>query len=313
MKVSICVTVYNEESSISDLLASLLRQMKLPDEIVIVDGGSGDKTVEIIRHYQKKDRRIRLLVEKCSRAKGRNLGVELAKNEIIAMTDAGCTADSRWLERITSPFNVEEIDIAAGFYKMFAKSPIQKASSVFLGVTPSKFNMSFLPSTRSIAFRKKAWEAIGGFPEQKGNSAEDTDFNYKAIKLGMKFARVKNAIVEWGIPETLKETMRKLYSYSKWDAKYGTWWHPVHKLSSHNIKVSLVFVRYILGLLLLVLGLKNILLWNVLLIALVLYILWSFKKVYSQFGDWRAGLWGVLLQFGADLAVMTGFVAGTIG
>ena len=61
MKTSVCLTVFSEEKSVSDLLGSLLIQTKKPDEIVIVDGGSIDKTVDILRHFQKKDSRIRVL------------------------------------------------------------------------------------------------------------------------------------------------------------------------------------------------------------------------------------------------------------
>src|SRR3990172_6712568 len=131
MKVSVCITVYNEERSISKLVESLLRQSKKPDEIVIVDGGSGDKTVEIIRHFQKKDKRIKLLIEKCSRSRGRNLAVELSKSEIIAMTDAGCIPNEEWLNKITEPFRNKKVDIVAGFYTMKASDSLQKALSVF--------------------------------------------------------------------------------------------------------------------------------------------------------------------------------------
>lgn len=167
MKISICLTIYNEELSIGTLLKSLLGQTKKANEIVIIDGGSKDKTVEIIRHFQKKDKTIKLLVQKCSRAEGRNIGVEIAQNEIIAITDGDCVAQKDWLVKITEPFVNKEVDISAGFYKMVAKNPMQKALSVFLGVTPSKFSIRFLPSTRSMAFCKEAWERIGGFPEKK--------------------------------------------------------------------------------------------------------------------------------------------------
>ena len=63
MNVSICLTLKNEEGSIADLLNSLLNQSKKPDEIIIVDGGSEDTTLDLIRHYQKKDKRIKLLIE----------------------------------------------------------------------------------------------------------------------------------------------------------------------------------------------------------------------------------------------------------
>ena len=77
MNVSICITVFNEEESIGPLLDSILSQTQKADEIVVVDGGSTDRTLEIISHYQKRFGGIKLLKEKCSRAKGRNLGVEI--------------------------------------------------------------------------------------------------------------------------------------------------------------------------------------------------------------------------------------------
>jgi glycosyltransferase involved in cell wall biosynthesis len=313
MKVSICLTVFNEGDTIVPLLESLLSQTKKPDEIIIIDGGSKDKTIEILKHFQKRSRDIKLLLEKCSRAEGRNLGVEIAKNPIIAITDAGCIADSDWLEKLTNPFIHPEVDIAAGFYKMKAETSMQKALSVFLGVTPSKFGIDFLPSTRSIAFRKEAWEKVGGFPEGKGNSAEDTDFNYKAVKAGLKFARVKSAVVEWGMPKTLGEGLNKLHLYAMWDARYGIWWHPIQQIASHNIRVILIFLRYILGISLLILGLKSPLLFWLGVFGLIFYVVWAFRKVYLEFSQLSVGAWGIVIQILSDFAVMAGFIRGTIG
>lgn len=310
MKTSVCLTVFNEEGSTGRLLESLLHQTEKPDEIVIVDGGSKDKTVKIVRHYQKKDKRIRLLIEKCSRAEGRNIGVELARNEIIAITDAGCVARKDWLKKITEPFIHKEVDIVAGFYQMVGETPFQKAISVFLGVTPRKFGINFLPSTRSIAFRKSAWERIGGFPEKSINTAEDTDFNYKAVKLGMKFARVKMSIVEWGMPKTLAEGLKKLHDYAKWDAVYGIWWHPVQKFSSHNIKVFTIFGRYLFGLVILIYSIRNPLFLPILIFLTLLYSIWAYRKVYLETKEVKSALWGILIQFSSDFAVMGGFIRG---
>ena len=118
MNISICIIILNEEGTIAPLLDSLLNQSKKAKEIVIVDGGSTDKTVGIIRHYQKKYGGIKLLVEKSTRAKGRNLGVEIAKGDIIATTDAGCIADKNWLRNLTAPFATGRVDVSAGFYHM---------------------------------------------------------------------------------------------------------------------------------------------------------------------------------------------------
>ena len=229
MKVSICLTVLNAEKIISPLLDSLLGQTKRTEEIVVVDGGSRDKTIEILKHYQKKDGRIKLLLENCLRARGRNLAVEIADSEIIAMTDAGCIAKKDWLEKITAPFNDPDVDIVAGLYEMIGESPMQKALGCFLGFPASKFDKDFLPTARSMAFRKEAWETVGGFPEREENSAEDSEFNTKAIKLGLKYSRVKDAIVEWGTPGTLREGLKTMEDYARWDARYGNWWHPTQK------------------------------------------------------------------------------------
>ena len=130
MNISVCITVFNEEGTIAPLLDSLLNQSKKPDQIIIVDGGSNDRTVEIIRHYQRKDGRIKLLVEKCSRARGRNLSVEIAKGDIIAMTDAGCLPAKDWLKKLTTPFNTKKVDVSAGFYEMTGNSSLQKAELI---------------------------------------------------------------------------------------------------------------------------------------------------------------------------------------
>lgn len=315
MNISICITTLNEESSIGKLLDSLLVQTKKADEIIIVDGGSTDKTLEIIRHYQKKVSYIKLLKEKCTRARGRNLGVEIARNEIIAITDAGCVAHLNWLDEITRPFKIGHppgdlaatlressgVDIAAGFYRMVGEAPFQKAAAVFLGTTPDKFDNSFLPSTRSMGFRKSVWEKIGGFPEEIKNSAEDTYFNYQALKFGVKYARVKSAVVEWGMPESMAEFGRKIYDYAKWDAKTKIFIYPQKGLTSHNVKAVLVILRYLLGLILLILGISQPVLLVILVILFLLYLVHAFRK---------AGAWGIPLQIISDFAVMLGFLYG---
>ena len=60
LKISIAIPTLNEESSIDILLDSLLSQTFKADEIVICDGGSSDKTLEIITKYSTKNTKIKL-------------------------------------------------------------------------------------------------------------------------------------------------------------------------------------------------------------------------------------------------------------
>ncbi len=304
MNISICTTTFNEEKSIAKLLDSLLNQTLKPIDIIIVDGGSTDKTVEIIRHYQKKDNRIKLLVEKCSRSRGRNLGIEIAKSEIVAMTDAGCVAKPNWLKNLIQPFVNEQVGVSAGFYIMTGETNLQKAQSVFLGVSPSKFDINFLPSTRSIAFRKSVWEEIGGFSENIDGAAEDTVFNYKLIKNNIKIAHAKNAIVEWEMPKTIFDFYSKIYNYAKGDAKSKIWNFPGKGIASHNIKSLFILLRYVLGIILLMFSIKYLALLVLLLLLVILYMFWAFRK---------AGPWGPILQIVCDCGVIRGFLSGMWG
>lgn len=303
MNISVCTTVLNEEGSIGKLLDSLLNQTKKADEIVIVDGGSTDRTIEIINHYQKRFRNIKLLKEKCTRGKGRNLSVEMSKNEIIAMTDAGCVADPDWLERITKLFENDSVDVVAGYYKITGFHPASQAMGVFMGVPPSKFDNDFLPSTRSIAFRKSIWEKVGGFPENL-ETAEDTVFNYKLIKSKARISRVKEAVVEWGMPTTITNFHLAIFNYAKGDARSKIWLFPEKGITSHNIKAVFIILRYVLGSIFLILSFKYRVFALYLCILISLYLFRSYRK---------AGLWGIVLQFVSDFAVMVGFISGIIG
>ncbi|QQG41192.1 MAG: glycosyltransferase [Candidatus Woesebacteria bacterium] len=312
MNISICITTLNEEDSVERLLDSLLMQSKKPDQIIIVDGGSQDKTVEIIRHYQKKDGRIKLLVEKCSRARGRNLGVEIAIGEIVLMTDAGCVASPDWVKNIVSPFENAGVDVVAGFYKMVSNNFFQKAESVFLGTRPNDFDVNFLPSTRSIAFTKQIWEKVGGFPESVKGAAEDTIFNYKLLKAGARISRMKNAVVGWGMPGSIKDFRSKIYEYAKGDAKSKIWIFPGKGFTSHNIKVLFVAFRYLAGFSLLVFTFKFHFLLPYLFICVFAYLIFAFRKIYLEFRDWRVAVWGPFLQIVSDLGVTGGFVSGIL-
>lgn len=311
LKASVVVTTLDEEHSISDLLNALLSQNLKPDEIIVVDGGSKDRTLEFVRHFQKKDKSIKVLKGKYSRSKGRNIGIEIAGNKIIALTDAGCIPKKNWLKRLTEPFTFTDIDISAGFYEMKVANSFSMALSMFLGIIPSRFDNSFLPSARSMAITRDIWERVGGFPESLEDTAEDSVFAARAVKLNAKFARVKDARVEWSVPETPKEAFKKIKGYAKGDVMSGIWLHPCKRFASHNIKASLILIRYIIGLILLfyLFSVSPILLiyWF---IGLLIYCLWAYRKVYLVFGDGNIALWGIFIQFLSDFAVITGFIEG---
>lgn len=226
MKISVCVTTFNEKTeTLNKLLKALKNQTLKPDEIILIDAKDHNN---------------------CSRSKGRNIAISNARNEIIAITDVGCIPHNDWLEKLSNPFVNKKNIVVAGGYKMVADDNFQKACSIFLGTQLKNIDNNFMPSSRSMAFTKTVWKKVGYFPEELTNTAEVTLFNIKVLNLGIKIIVCKNALVDWEMPENLCIFVRKIYNYAKGDAESGVWWHPVKKLQTHNIKILTILIRYII-------------------------------------------------------------------
>jgi glycosyltransferase involved in cell wall biosynthesis len=85
MNVALITTVFNEEDSIEKFLDSIVNQTQKPFELVIVDAGSKDKTVAIIKNYSKK-LPLKLFIHKGNRSVGRNFAIKNATSNTMAMS-----------------------------------------------------------------------------------------------------------------------------------------------------------------------------------------------------------------------------------
>jgi glycosyltransferase involved in cell wall biosynthesis len=228
--VTLITTLFNESQNILRFLESYKNQTKYADEFIIVDGGSRDGTEEIIREYSSKnpELNIRIIVDtKCSRkytsgpiAKGRNIAIENARNEIIAVTDAGCILDNNWLEEITKPFDTINVEVVSGWYQALTDNQFQRIySDLFIPKVQTLDTNNFLPSSRSIAFKKECWKEVGGYPTAT-YTAEDTMFDLSLLNRGFSFVFEEKAIVFWECPNTLAAARLKSYDYAYGDGQY---------------------------------------------------------------------------------------------
>jgi glycosyltransferase involved in cell wall biosynthesis len=298
-KVSLVLTVLNENTSIKRLMEALAGQSKKPDEIIFIDAGSTDGTIDRIRKVQEENRRIRLLVEPgANRSRGRNVGIERAHGPIIALTDGGCRPKKDWLKKLTAAFTNKEVDVVGGFYLPEGDSLIQKALSVYTCAGKHQLHAkTFLPASRSMAFRKPIWRKVGGFPEEL-TTCEDRVFVERLRDAGAKFATAPRAIVYWEQKKTWKEAFLQLYGYAKGDMEA--------QYFPHVLRIGLVWLRYLLaGSFLLSFPL-------LLLFFLPQYLAWVIGKGYMVVKDKRALYLLPLMQLTADLAVLSGSLAGMI-
>jgi len=78
----------------------------------------------------------------------------------------------------------------------------------------------FIPSSKSIAFKRSAWNDIGGYPEFLG-FAEDTSFSMRLRDTCHEFKFAKDAIIYWPARSTLRGLFRQKFNYTKWDVITG--------------------------------------------------------------------------------------------
>lgn len=222
--ISLIFTIRDEEKTIGYLLDSIKSQTRAPDEIVIVDGGSRDKTIEIVKHYAA-ILPIRLIVAVGANiARGRNIAIRDTKYETIACTDGGCILDKEWLRRISDPIIRLDVDVVSGAYIPWYGTEFEEivACMTFPELTRLKVD-TFLPSSRSVAFKKKVWATIGGYPEWL-ETAEDTLFDLRLKKSHMKFVLAKDAIVQWKVRENFRLLFKQYFRYGKGDAQASLFW-----------------------------------------------------------------------------------------
>lgn len=217
-KIAVITTIRNEERGIEKFLDSILNQSIVPDEIVIVDGGSTDRTADIIKRYEKCNSSIKLITKDgCNISQGRNIAIKNSNSEIIAVTDAGCILDDNWLRNITRPIFEGKAMAVGGNYMPHTTSDFEECLALLTFKTLNYNEEEFLPSSRSIAFEKSVWEEVGGYPEWL-YTAEDTLFDKKIKKKGHNIYFAKEAVVFWQPRSSYKKVFKQYYLYSRGDA-----------------------------------------------------------------------------------------------
>jgi glycosyltransferase involved in cell wall biosynthesis len=310
--VSVIATVKNEAQAVHRLLDSLAAQTRPPDEVIIVDGGSTDGTVEVLEKYAAGGALpLKVLVRpETNISQGRNAAVAEATSEIIASTDAGVRLSPNWLEKLVEPLEEDrELYVVSGFFAPDPQSVFEMALGattlpVLADVKPERF----LPSSRSVAFRKAAWEQVGGYPEEL-DYCEDLVFDFKLREMG-PFAFTPQALTYFRPRKSLRAFFKQYYHYARGDGKADLWplRHAI-RYSTYLIAIPTIFL----------LGLWWTPLWWLLYLiggAIMFWTpykrLWPMVKSYDFADKVKAILWVPIIRVTGDIAKMIGYPVGVL-
>ena len=303
--ISLICTVLNEKKTILSLLKSISTQSRLPNEVIIVDGGSSDGTFEILKKARRTFPHLKLRIYRHSsgRSAGRNFAIQKAGFNTIAITDAGCVLDTDWLQELAKMLLRTGADVVSGYYRAEPETPFEEAVVPYVLVMPDQLDpLSFLPATRSMLLKKSVFETVGFFDETLEVS-EDYEFAHRLKRASIERVFAQEATVIWKPRQNLLSFFRMVVSMSKGDVLGGV----------IRPKALLVVVRYVFFVLLFLLGLYVMSAHYFLLlgVSLGLYSLWAIWKNHTYVSAKAYG-WLLVLQFTADIGVLLGMVQGLL-
>jgi len=171
----------NSAATVQKSIESIFQQTRQPDEVVLVDGNSGDSTLDLVKNYP-----VKLISEPgLGFGHARNLGVKNASGDIVFFIDSDCYAEPDWIEKTLPHFDSNpEIAAVTGRTSLWNT---ESAVARFLACVGGRVNMPKqrrymkIAPTMNLALRREVVYEVGGFDETLIR-CEDTDFTFKVSK-----------------------------------------------------------------------------------------------------------------------------------
>lgn len=198
-EISVIIPCYNQEKYIAECLDSALEQTFSDYEIIIVNDGSTDKSLEIINEYYKKyPHKIKIVnQENRGPSAARNAGIREARGAYIFPFDGDDKISSDCLQSLYDARQRTGADVIFSNVVLFGQ-----ISGVFLLKNPTKYNMVFSNCVVcSALFKKKDWQQFGGYDENMRKGLEDWELWLNFVEAGKKFYKVKKQLLFYRIED----------------------------------------------------------------------------------------------------------------
>jgi len=209
--VSIIIPTYNSEKTLSKCLQSIKNQTHKNIEIVVVDKGSTDRTIEIAKEFNT---RVYVIGAK-ERSEQVNYGAKKAKGKYIYRVDSDFILEESIVEEAVRKCERD------GYDAICIHNTSDPTISFWSKVRKFERDM-YKDDELNVAarfFRKDVFERVGGFDE-KLVAAEDYDFHNKFLKADYKIGRIDSEEIHIGEPKTLWEITKRHHYYGKTLVKF---------------------------------------------------------------------------------------------
>lgn len=229
LTVSLVIPVRNAAQTLDACLTSLAQLEPRPIEIVLVDNGSTDESLQRLRAFARETTSPPVTVVTETRpgaAAARNAGIRASHGDVIAFTDSDCAVDRAWLSYLVKPFADDRVGAVAG---RIVAAPPRNTCGLFCGLytlqspPAGRIHDRWTPTeggfpTANLAVRRTILEQVGGFDEGIRIYGEDYDLCARIYRRGRAIAYTPEAIVRHHHRTTLRALTRQSFGFGRGQA-----------------------------------------------------------------------------------------------
>ena len=246
--ISVIISVRNEAKKIENCLTAVLAQSLGPGETIVVDGHSTDDTVKKAGKFP-----VKVFYEDYhNRAGGCQVGVENARGEYLAFTDADCIPDKDWLANLVKEFT-DGVAGVGGRYEDVGEGLWTRSINLALGTAfsgaRSRWARRRVVKNLSVCgangmCRRDDIQRVGGFNVTL-TGGEDLELSSRLAKLG-SLVYTPDAYVRHDHDRGLKDFAKLAYRYGGWRRESRLRdWQTIPPLAAPLVLLSLIFTRWI--------------------------------------------------------------------
>ena len=215
--ISLYVCAYNVERTIEEVIIGILNLDPKPNEIIIVNDGSTDSTLEILNKY-KNNITIFNLTKNMGIGHARNIAIKNSKNNIVATLDSDVVPEKTWLLNIYNSMIKHNSQLCGGLLieKYLKNNRYNYWRDVHI---MHKFSEKKIPDVQSfitgsnMILNKNAWNKVNGYDEQFLTNGEDVHFCIKLRNNGFKISYDNDACCYHLQNDNLETLLNRCWRY----------------------------------------------------------------------------------------------------
>ena len=204
--VTVVLPCYNAEKTLQETLISIQKQTLTDYELIAINDGSTDATLEILETWGKSEKRLRIIDQPHSGiVRTANVGIEETRSEYMARMDADDLAHpERLSQQVTFLDQNPKVGVVSSLVDVFPKTKVRKGYRIYvdwlnsLVLNTDIYREMFVESpvaNPSVLIRKALLEKIGGYEDH--GWPEDYDMWLRMYLAGVIFAKIPKVLLQW--------------------------------------------------------------------------------------------------------------------